>query len=256
MIYSRAAQALLYRLLFPRRHQCVLCGRRISSFLPYRRGSYYSPPLMRALGVIGSHLDLFECPWCGCHDRERHLYLYFNADGILRNLSGKSVIHFAPEKRLAIKILNSAAERYIKCDLYPREPDVTRVDMLNIPFRECSFDLLIANHVLEHVTDDWQALAEIYRVLKPEGFAVLQTPYSSKLHRTWSDPGIDEEISRLHAYGQEDHVRLYGRDIFERFRSVGFESCVRTHDELLPGYSAKKYGVNDQEPFFLFRRLN
>jgi len=211
---------------------------------------------MRALGVVGSHLDFFECPWCGCHDRERHLFLYLNAAGILSHLSGKRIIHFAPEKRLSHKILEAKPDNYMKCDLFPQEADVIQIDLLNIPLEDCSFDLLIANHVLEHVEDDLRALAEIYRVLKPGGFAVLQTPYSSKLHHTWSDPGIDNNLSCLHAYGQEDHVRLFGRDIFDRFTAVGFESFIGTHDGLLPDYDAIKYGVNIQEPFFLFKRPN
>jgi hypothetical protein len=108
--------------------------------------------------------------------------------------------------------------------------------------------------VLEHVGNDRTALTEIHQVLKPGAYAILQTPYSAKLHHTWSDPGIDTDIARLQAYGQEDHVRLFGRDIFERFTATGLKSCVSTHSQLLQEYDAQRYWVNAQEPFFLFQR--
>ena len=176
------------------------------------------------------------------------------ATGFLPDLSGKSVLHFAPERRLQDKIRAAAPEEYVKCDLYPQAKDVSRVDIHAIPFRGSRFDLVIANHVLEHVSDDRQALSEISRVLKPGGFAILQTPFSAKLHQTWEDIGIDTEEARFEAYGQEDHLRLYGQDIIERFISSGLVSCVGQHIELLPEVDATQHGVNEREPFFLFQK--
>ncbi|GLQ96684.1 hypothetical protein GCM10007863_11040 [Dyella mobilis] len=164
------------------------------------------------------------------------------------------IVHFAPEKRLSRLISAIGVSRYVGCDLYPSRPELERIDILNTGFESASFDLLIANHVLEHVDDDMQALSEIYRVLRPGGYAILQTPFSSKLQRTWQDDGIQGEMARLMAYGQEDHVRLYGKDIFERFSASGLSSMVRSHEELLPGVDPIKNGVNLFEPFMLFRR--
>jgi SAM-dependent methyltransferase len=209
---------------------------------------------MRVVGVVGSNLDQFQCPWCGCHDRERHLFMYMTAVGLLPKMAGMSVLHFAPERRLSPRILAANPKHYVQCDLYPQSPDVMQVDMLNMPFENSSFDLSIANHVLEHVSDDQQALAEITRVLKPGGYAILQTPYSWKLHQSWSDPGIDTDEARLQAYGQEDHVRLYGRDIIERFESFGLTARVKQHHETLTQIDATKFGVNESEPFFLFQK--
>lgn len=249
----RIAKILLYRVPLLSRRICAICGHHPSKFLPYSRGD--ASALMISLGVVGSNLKEFQCPWCGCHDRERHIFMYMTAAGFLPNLSGKHVLHFAPEKRLSPKIQASSAERYIKCDLFPQSEDIMQVDMLNIPFDEASFDLLIANHVLEHVSDDARALQEISRVLKPGGFAILQTPYCAKLHATWEDSGIDTEQSRLEAYGQEDHVRLYGGNIFQRFSSFGLSNCVKSHTELLPDVDAENFGINEEEPFFLFQKL-
>lgn len=246
---------LVARLPVLARYRCVLCGNRIGRFLPYRDGLDGAPLLMRTLGIIGSDIDNFECPRCGAHDRERHLVLYLEASGLLARLSGMRIMHFAPERHLAVLIAALAPVEYRKCDLYPGAKDVEQMNIEQIPLPDGSFDMVIANHVLEHVGDDLRALGEIHRVLRVGGMAVLQTPYSPALHRTWSDPGITQEDARLQAYGQEDHVRLYGRDIFERFASCGFESGIRTHHELLPHKDAGELGVNPQEPFFLFQRL-
>ena len=237
------------------RKRCCMCGHRVWRFMPYERGWAGAPPLMKALAIIGSDPEHFECPHCGAHDRERHLLLYLEKTGLLANMRGKSVLHFAPEKRLAQRIVSVQPERYVRCDLYPQAQDVVRVDMLAMEFPEASFDMLIANHVLEHVANDQLALAEIGRVLKVGGFAILQTPYSSMLHTTWEDVGIADDEARLQAYGQADHVRLYGRDIFARFTAAGLASRVREHAELLADVDAIRFGVNPNEPFMLFQRI-
>lgn len=237
------------------RRRCVVCGHRVWRFMPYRAGSRSSPPLIRALHMVGSNPDQFECPRCGAHDRERHLLMYMRADGILVQLRGKSILHFAPEKRLSRFIADAEPTRYVRADLFPGSTDVQRVDMLEMQFEDETFDCVIANHVLEHVSDVPRALSEIRRVLKPGGFAILQTPYSEKLHHTWEDQGIDTASARLQAYGQEDHVRLFGRDIFEQITAAGFESRIHSHEQLLADVDPETMGVNRDEPFFLFRRM-
>lgn len=233
---------------------CVLCGHDVWYFLPYKGGTKTAPALDRVLDGVGSDIDNFGCPRCCAHDRERHLFMYLDASGLLSDMHGKAVAHFAPEKHLSRRIAEADPARYVRCDLYPTSPEIQRIDMLSMEFESESFDLLIANHVLEHVADDRQALSEIRRVLKVGGYAILQTPYSRKLHQTWEDAGISDDSARLQAYGQADHVRRYGRDIFDRFILAGFNSCVRQHRELLADVDPVKFGVNREEPFFLFQR--
>ena len=231
---------------------CPLCGQDVHRFLPYRHG--FRPPLMRALQTVGSNVESFECPRCGAHDRERHLLLYMKATGLLDRIKGKDVLHFAPEKRLPEHIIEAEPAHYVRCDLFPKGPEVQRADLLKMEFKSATFDILIANHVLEHVADDLEALSEIARVVRPGGWVILQTPFAPKLHHTWEDPGICDAESRLQAYGQEDHVRLYGRDIFNRLTSSGLEPDVRTHSQTLPNVDPVKTGVNANEPLFLFHR--
>jgi hypothetical protein len=104
------------------------------------------------------------------------------------------------------------------------------------------------------VADDLRALKEIGRVLVQGGVAILQTPYSRLLHRTWEDAGIVGDDVRLQAYGQEDHVRLYGRDIFERFAVRPLVPEIGRHDSLLPDVDSDRFGVNADEPLFLYRK--
>lgn len=236
------------------RRRCLMCSHRVWRFMPYRSRSAAGSELMRALDTVGSNPEHFECPRCGAHDRERHLLMYLEKMRLLASMQDKSVLHFAPEKRLGRRIAAVAPARYIPCDLYPNTPDMQRVDMLDMPFEDSTFDLVIANHVLEHVDDDLKALAEVHRVLKPGGHAILQTPYSAKLHHTWQDPGIDTDAARLQAYGQADHVRLFGRDIFTRFQSTGLVSRVQQHDNVLSDFDPVVFGINPKEPLFLFQR--
>lgn len=236
------------------RRLCPLCEHRVWRFMPYRRGSRGVAPLMHALDVVGSDVDNHECPRCGAHDRERHLLLYLQASGIMSSLGKLRVLHFAPEKRLARLILARSPAAYVRCDLHPLSAEIRKVDIQDMPFEDGSFDLVLANHVLEHVEDDERAVVEIHRVLADNGSAVLQTPYSPVLRRTWCDLGIVGESARLHAYGQEDHVRLFGRDVFERITSSGLKSEVAAHDTLLCEVDSREVGVNPREPFFLFRK--
>ncbi|MBV8666790.1 MAG: methyltransferase domain-containing protein, partial [Burkholderiaceae bacterium] len=232
---------------------CCICDHHVLRFLPYR-GWRDLPPLILALEGVGSDVRQFGCPRCASHDRERHLALYFSKLAIYARMAGATILHFAPERHLSRLIRERGPARYVKCDLYPVAPDVVKIDMMDIPFPDQTFDIIIANHVLEHVGDDLSALKELYRVCKTGGIAILQTPYSAKLHSTLSDPGVDSDQARLQLYGQEDHVRLYGRDIFERFSSVGFVAKVASHADVLSDVDAQRYGVNRAEPLFLFTR--
>lgn len=234
--------------------QCCLCGRRVGRFLPYRNGWNGAPPLMRALKIVGSDLDWYLCPACGANDRERHLDFYFRRLGLYGKIKGKDVIHFAPEPKFRKLIAQAGPARHVLADLFPAAPGIQKVDMLDIAFPDGAFDCVIANHVLEHVADDLRALAELRRVLRPGGFAILQTPYSSVLEKTICDPGTNTAETRLQLYGQEDHVRLYGRDIFVRFAAAGFVNCVVRHEEVLRDIDPVRSGVNRHEPLFLFER--
>lgn len=218
-------------------------------------GSAGSPPLMQALDVIGSDVDNFECPWCGSNDRDRHLLLYIEALGLTDRFRSSVVAHFAPERSLSAFILAQSPANYLRIDLNTLRPIEIQTNIENIAIATGVVDILMANHVLEHIGDLERGLGELHRILKPGGLAILQTPFSSKIHNTFCDTGIDSDHARLHAYGQSDHVRLFGRDIVDRICAPGFKPLVKKHDELLNSVDPAIFGVNALEPFFLFEKL-
>lgn len=251
---QRASSRVVARTPFGARYRCSICDRHVQRFLPYRGGLADVPPLTRQLGVVGSDVENFACPVCGCHDRERHLLMYLRASGLLPLMQGARILHFAPEHHLQKFIRATTPAEYVLGDLYPAQPGVRKIDLQAIQYPENHFDFILANHVLEHVQDDMQALQEIYRVLRAGGHAILQTPYSSVLTHTFEDTGIQTEQACLHAYGQEDHRRLYGQNIVEHFENSGLRSLVKTHFQLLPSVNHAQLGVNPAEPFFLFKK--
>lgn len=237
------------------RGYCIACRKEVPSFLPYRRGESSRSPLMRELDVVGSDVERHACPNCGAHDRERHLLLYFARLGAGFAVRGTHVLHIAPESALSSYIRENAPARYVQADLHPSRMDVEQVDLCRMPYPDCSFDLVIANHVLEHVEKDEEALTEIARVLRPNGKAVLQTPFSTLLTNTIEDPHLEPARARFALFGQDDHVRLYGRDLGLRAARAGLAPCGYTHDALLPDIDPRRYGVNPREPLMMFRRM-
>lgn len=251
----RLAQAALAAPPRFRLRRCVLCGHRVGRFLPYPGGMEAVPALMAALHTVGSDVLNYECPRCGSTDRERHLLFYMRASGDLDRIEGADVLHVAPERRLSPVLQGRRPARYLACDLLPSRPGIERVDVTSMTFEDGCFDLVIANHVLEHVDDDLAAIAEISRVLRRGGIAILQTPYSPGLFRTWADSGIVSDAARTQAFGQADHVRLYGRDVFERIATAGLQADIRTHAVLLHDVDAAQTGVNPREPYMRFVKL-
>jgi predicted SAM-dependent methyltransferase len=240
--------------LIGKNYICYACKADIGRFLPYRGGLKNVPHRMIELDVIGSDVDHFSCPRCRSHDRERHLLMYFDKFLVWDRVQKGRILHFAPERNLARQIKEYHPLEYIKADLYPVAADIQHEDITKLSFADNMFDLLIANHILEHVDDDAAALKEIFRVLKPGGLAILQTPYSTKLQTTFEDKAIIGAADRLQAYGQEDHVRLYGLDFFSKLECSGFISLVSTHEKILSNFDADLYGVNRREPFMCFQK--
>jgi len=115
----------------------------------------------------------------------------------------------SPEPHLAEFVRSFGLQRYVKGDLFPQDESVTKIDLQQIDFPDETFDLAICNHMLEHVENIDAALRESRRVLKPGARLICQTPYSTRLSRTFEEPAPSTE-HRLFFYGQEDHVGCSG----------------------------------------------
>lgn len=160
-------------------------------------------------------MENFQCVYCLSHDRERHLFMYFDKLDIWKNFSKALIPHIAPEYHLSKRIKEMKLERYIMGDLFAyNDTSITRVDITEMQFESNSFDYIICNHVLEHVKDVEKALNEIFRVLKPKAYAILQPPFSKLLSNNFEEEKINTDELRYFFYGQEDHLRLFSEKGF------------------------------------------
>lgn len=232
----------------PGGRRCALCQRSFFSFVPTSSASATD----RELKLIGSDLSRFWCPHCFSTDRERHLRLYF---GVLFGevMLEWDLLHFAPESMFG-PWLSERVRSYTQAH-YDVATPTEGIDIRNIPWPSQSFDVVIANHVLEHVIEDRHAMAEVWRVLRPGGVAILQTPYSPLLSTTLENPGVATPEARLQIFGQADHVRVYGLDLLDRLRDSGFAVEMISHESLLAGYQPETWGVNASEPLLIARKL-
>jgi len=235
--------------------QCYVCGKTFARFSRYRSGSRRQPDFQKKLDYAGSDVDHFGCMYCGAHDRERHLFMFFDALGLWERITSAHVLHFAPEQNLSPKIMSHAPALYVKADFYPTDDSVRKMDATDIPFADEAFDVLVANHVLEHIPDYRKALSEFYRVLKPNGLAILQTPYSRLLKANFEDDGITGDAARWFFYGQEDHVRVFGEEAFFRaLEDAGFKLRIQRHDAYFDAATTVRYGVPAREDLVMLEK--
>jgi len=159
-----------------------------------------------------------RCLNCGSRERHRLLHLWI-VDGGGNKLAGKRILHFAPEKVTMRQMRGNPL--YETADLY--QPGVThRVDITHVPLPDASYDVVMANHVLEHIDDDRQAMREMFRLLKPGGMALLTVPINPTRQETYEYSAAVSPAQRHAHFSAADHVRYYGLDFADRLRSAGF----------------------------------
>ncbi|TBW30390.1 class I SAM-dependent methyltransferase [Gramella sp. KN1008] len=154
-------------------------------------------------------------------ERHRLLWLYLKNETAFFN-SDLKVLHFAPEQAFYKRFRKLKNLHYTTTDLNSPLADV-KADICDLPFETESFDFILCNHVLEHIPDDRKAMKELYRILKPGGTAILQIPQDLTRENTFQDDSITDPKERARIFGQYDHVRVYGRDYFDKLRQIGFE---------------------------------
>jgi hypothetical protein len=191
------------------RYACPLCGRTYRKMLPY--------------GYVTSRENAL-CPHCLSLERHRLLWLYLERETTLFS-SLPHLLHIAPEVCLMRHLkphYKSSPERYKTADLESPLADL-HFDIQQIPLADESFDVVICNHLMEHVEDDLQAMRELYRILKKGGWGVLLSPVDLERATTYEDDSITDPEERTRIFGQYDHRRLYGNDFADRLREAGFE---------------------------------
>ena len=187
--------------------ECAICQKRYKRFLPY--GRLRSRP--NAL-----------CPNCLSLERHRLIWLYLKEKTDFFN-KDLSVLHIAPEHCFMKAFERQHGARYITADIESPLAKV-KMDIHEMPFQENQFDVVLCNHVLEHVRDDIKAMQEVKRVLKPGGWAILLVPFFNPVgDTTFEDNSLTNTREREKIFGQSDHVRKYGKDYPERIKRAGLE---------------------------------
>ena len=227
LYYDEAARCKVRRVassIFPWdfRKECPFCH---SRFHRFEDGGISEPILTETHCIGGGYRHNVTCPRCNSTDRERLLYLFLRTSTPMFSQRLK-VLHVAPEPRLQRILSAQSSLEYITADLFSALVMI-RVDLVKTGIRSNVFDVIICNHVLEHISDDGKAMGELLRILKPDGWAILQVPLSLSLPDTLEDPTVTDPKERRRRYGQEDHVRIYAaHDYRLRLERSGFLVCT------------------------------
>ena len=239
-----------------------------SAKLYLKRGSKYKCPFCNysssELRIIGADSSVLQekqvvgggkreagCLKCGSTDRERLVWLFLKSkfEEIREGVKVK-LLHIAPERNLSNVLSHHKKIDYVAGDKFAKgykyRDEVVDLDLLDLPFEDNLFDILICNHVLEHILDDAKAMNEIYRVLKKDAYAILQVPISKTSDTTFEDSSIVEPKEREKAFGQHDHVRIYGLDYTDRLENCGFKVQKKSLFQSWP-----QFGLNAEEELFV-----
>jgi SAM-dependent methyltransferase len=211
------------------KYECPVCGKKLRKLLPY--------------GIKGRSNAL--CPNCLSLERHRLLWLF------LKNKTGffnepLKMMHIAPEQPFIKRFRNMKNLIYTTADLESPLADI-KFDIQNIPLADNTYDIVMCNHVMEHIDDDLKAMKEVYRILKPGGCAFLQVPLDTSLNKTYEDKSITDPLEREKHFLQKDHVRLYGIDYGKKLREAGFSVQELEYVKELPEDLVKKYALSVNE---------
>ncbi|SNT04544.1 Methyltransferase domain-containing protein [Ekhidna lutea] len=213
--------------------ECPVCESRFRKFLPYGRKS-------RSNAL---------CPKCLALERHRLIWLYLKRKTDFFTKEAK-MLHVAPELCFMSRFDALENLEYITADIESPLAKV-KMDIHQIPFEDNSVDIIFCNHVLEHVDDDRKALSEMLRVLKPGGWAILQVPFFYPLPKTtYEDKAIVEPKEREKAFGQDDHVRMYGEDYGQRLGEAGFKVVEERIIDELSSEEKTRFALPEKEVIY------
>lgn len=205
-------------------------GKSFRTFLPYGYGK------QRSNVLSPSTLSL---------ERHRLLWLYLKRETDFFSERLK-VLHFAPEQAFYSRFRKQPNLDYTTTDLNSPLADV-KADICRLPFKDEEYDVILCNHVLEHIPDDTAAMKELFRILRPGGMAILQIPQDLNREITYEDNSITDKDERARIFGQYDHVRIYGRDYFDKLRKIGFNVEEVDYTKQLTKAEVEKYCLAEGE---------
>lgn len=213
----RSVYALVYR---GDQFECNLCGSALKKFVSLPDGDKL-------------------CPACGSLPRSRRLWAIVN-ESFLKPRT--QILDFSPSRSLYRAFKNRSDTNYTCTDISGDFISDYQYDITNLEIENHAFDLILCYHILEHIEDDGLAMKELWRVLKPGGTCLIQTPFKSG--ETYEDPSVISEADRLKYFGQSDHVRIYSTEgLHERLTRAGFQVEVRRFSEK----ADNRFGFSTQE---------
>lgn len=227
---SILARPVIYQIFKGNNFFDPIDGKSYRRFLPYGYGKQRSNALSPGTLSLERHRQLW-------------LYLQNETEFFTTNLK---VLHIAPEQEFLRRFKKMKNLDYTSADLFSPIVEV-KADILDLPFENETFDVVICNHVLEHIADDRKAMSELYRVMKTGGWGIIQVPMKNSLEKTYEDFNITDPKERQKHFGQYDHVRWYGMDYFDRLKSVGFETEINFYSQKFSEADIKKFGLNKNE---------
>ena len=243
---SKAARPYLYA---GNRVQCPFCNGRFRRFAPtgvLERPFWRSETAKRLLALDYIAVCNQQCPRCGSSERHRLAYFYLRDALNFDALSGIKLLDVGPDEFVTSALFDRTDLDYVSID--SSRTNATRImDVTDLKFKDNTFDCVICYHVLEHVKDDRKAMSELFRVLKPGGWGILQVPIWSD--RTFEDDSIPSS-DYLKYYGHADHVRRYGPDYMDRLESVGFKVTRDGYVRKLPKEFVRKNGLLETEDIY------
>jgi SAM-dependent methyltransferase len=217
---------------------CPVCDHQYRIFLPY--------------GRINTRPNAL-CPNCLSLERHRLIYRYLQEKTSFFT-NAQAVLHIAPEACFIPRFDKIHGEGYITADIESPLAKV-KMDIHQIPFEDNRFDVVLCNHVLEHVRDDIQAMRELHRVMKPGGFAILQVPFFNPVQeQTFEDNSITDKRERERIFGQDDHVRKYGHDYPQRIRQAGLQAIEENFVNELSEAERQRFGLVKGEIIYIGKK--
>lgn len=214
--------------------------------IPYRGNGRFCPICQKSSSKFGKAglipREDAKCRYCGAVERHRLTWLYFERMTDLFNGRSKKMLHVAPETVFEDLLAPKLKDGYLTADLY--DPNVmVKMDITDIQCDDETFDVIYCSHVLEHVPDDRKAMREFFRVLKSTGWAVLLVPITAE--ETFEDLSVTDPDQRLKLFGQEDHVRRYGRDYKDRLQEAGFHVDTIYPSDFLSKQDIRLMGITE-----------
>lgn len=249
-LLNKLPRPLLIRLSYPfklvapllykgNKVECPVCERKFSKFLSY--------------GSEVAHRDNVLCPYDLTLERHRLMWLYLRDHSSFFTADKLEVLHIAPEQCFHKKFKKQNNLNYLTGDLVSPIADM-HFDLHEIPLEDNRFDVVFCNHVMEHVNDPIKCMSELYRVMKPGGWAIMQVPQDFTRDETYEDPSITTPEDREKHYWQKDHVRLFGKDYPEWLKKAGFEVEAFDKESAYSDDVRVRYRLSEIEILYIARK--